>query len=77
MTNPAVCGWWGDEGGHRLDVKCWSDGRLELTVTTAHQPPSTVTLANFRALQFWLWVNEHSDLPSPEIRRQLKAEETR
>lgn len=60
---PAEWGWWGDEGGHRLDAKCWPDGKLELTVTTAHQPPSTVTLANFRALRLWQWINENTDLP--------------
>ena len=66
-TEPAMFGWWGEEGGHRLDVKCWRDGKLELTVTTAHQPPSTVTLANFRALRFWQWVNENSDVPTEPV----------
>lgn len=61
MSNEKT-GWWGDEGGHRLDVEHLGNGRLQITVTTAHQPPSVVTLANFRAHQFWLWINEVTPL---------------
>lgn len=62
MPNPEVFGWWGEEGGHRLDVKCWTNGTLELTVTTSHQPPSVVTLTGWRALRLWQWYNEHTDV---------------
>lgn len=54
-------GWWGEEGGHRLDVK--RDGRKVIfTVTSATQPPVSVTLADFRVdqLQRWLLPEEVS-----------------
>lgn len=57
-------GWWGEEGGHRLDVEHLGRGWVRLTVTTATQPPSVVTLADWRAHQFWKWYNRVAPLPA-------------
>lgn len=54
-------GWWGDEGGHRLDVKRLKDGRVEVTVTSASAPPVSVTLANFRVPQLKEWLREEGE----------------
>lgn len=49
-------GWWGDEGGHRLDVRRDDRGGVVFTVTSAHQPPISVTLADFRIDQLREWL---------------------
>lgn len=52
---PEAWGWWGEEGGYRLDVK--RDGKKVIfTVTSATQPPISVTLAAFRIEQLRQWL---------------------
>ena len=58
MANlPDTWGWWGNEGGHRLDVTRTPNGGVLFGITTAHQEQVFVTLANFRVRQLRDWLN--------------------
>lgn len=51
-------GWWGEEGGHRLEVKRGENGSMVFTVVGATQPPASVTIANFRVAQIKEWMSD-------------------
>lgn len=62
MPLPRVAwGWWGDEGGRRLDVERLENGRVVFTASSGQQEERvSVTLANFRVPQLRDWLLEPS-----------------
>ena len=57
MANlPDAWGWWGNEGGRRLDVTRMDNGAVLFGITGEHGQ-EFVTLANFRIKQLRDWLN--------------------